>query len=765
MKRINRNKLISLTLALLMTASVASCASNKKEYSTVKAEDPWYECTSFSVSDLYPAEEYEYVSFLTVGATEDTIYIMAVAEKHIEGNVRDMSYDEYLPYCERSILEYSYDGELLEKTDYQTVISAGRYSILQKAWLSDGTLNTLEEITDTNANTITYSLNGEEFALPAEHYRFKDVVFIEDIYSVSNYKLLNVYIYGNLIEVIRPDGSYYSIPINFNVNSPVDSYGSFIPTKDNKVILPVFLESYDEVLFEIDPVTGDVTELDTLFGTDVCWLEHASGKIVARDYKGFNILNESTGKMEPFCNYSAFDCPMSDAMQSELLYISDDNSKMIMGFTTYNQANQAGFKIMIFTKTDTNPHAGKTILTVSSTEDHFPEESDLLGVYLYNKNVDSFFLEYKFPYNEIGDYVDVDPDIYLDYDPVADPSDSNRYVDLAPYLDLNGGSYKDDFFANAIDAAKSGDSLYRVPLDITASGILTSSANVPQGQVGFTFEQYKTFVDEVCNGTDPMSLTSRYRFGKPEYFSLLFVNASDKFINDGKADLNNDDFRNLMLFVEESGTDNAMSVKDYTDEHNAAIQAVIDEVNYYNATLDTDYAAIYGNLYSFDSYLDSYFKYGEGIRIYGLPSFDGRGPTTCSHEFICVSASTSYPEACAEFVKIMMSYDVQITMYNNPINRQALTTIAEEQLEAYNSKLLVYGVDGRPATEADLIPHEAIDKYIDILSSSYGNGNLNNAIENILCEEASAYFNGQRSLDDVIPVMQDRIQTVLDENK
>lgn len=765
MKKFTINKFISLSLALLMTASVASCASNKKEYSTVKADDPWYECSSFNVSDLYPAEEYEYVSFQTIGATEDKIYIMAAAEKHIEGSIRDMSYDDYLPYSERSILEYSYDGELLNKTDYQTVISPGLYSVLQKAWLSDGRLNTLEEITDNNANTITYSLNGEEFSLPAEHYRYKDYVFIEDIYSVSGYKLLNVYIYGNIIEVMRPDGSYYDIPINYQVNSPVASYGDFIPAKDGKVILPVFLESFDEVLFEIDPVTGDIKELDTLFGADVCWLEHASGKIVARDRDGFSILNESTGKMEPFCKYSAFDCPISDTSMSQLLYISDDNSKIIMGMETYDHANQSGFKIMILTKADTNPHTGQTILTVSSTENHMPEDSDFLGIYLYNKNNGSFFLEYKFPYNEIGDYEDVDPDIYLDYDPVADPSDSNLYVDLAPYLDFSGDSYGQEFFANAIDAAKSGDSIYRVPLDITSSGIITSSDNVPQGQVGFTFDQYAAFIDEVCNGTDPMSLTASYRLGKPEYFTILFANTGDKFINGGKADLSNDDFRSLMLFVEEHGTAKAISIEDYTDEHNAAIQAVIDEVNYYNASLDAGYAAIYGNLYSFDRYLDSYFEYGSGIGIYGLPSFDGRGPVTCSHEFVCVSASTSYPEACAEFVKIMMSYDVQIEMYNNPINRQALITIAEEQLDAYNNKLLAYGVDGHPADESDLIPHEAIDKYVDILSLSYGNGNLNNAIEDILYEESSAYFSGQRSLDDVIPVMQDRIQTVLDENK
>ena len=60
---------------------------------------------------------------------------------------------------------------------------------------------------------------------------------------------------------------------------------------------------------------------------------------------------------------------------------------------------------------------------------------------------------------------------------------------------------------------------------------------------------------------------------------------------------------------------------------------------------------------------------------------------------------------------------------------------------------------------------DAIDKYIELLSSSYGGINIGSEIENILREESSAYFNGSKSLDDVIPVMQNRVQTVLNENK
>ena len=66
-------------------------------------------------------------------------------------------------------------------------------------------------------------------------------------------------------------------------------------------------------------------------------------------------------------------------------------------------------------------------------------------------------------------------------------------------------------------------------------------------------------------------------------------------------------------------------------------------------------------------------------------------------------------------------------------------------------------------TANDLVPEDSVDKYIELLSSSYGGTNLGQAIEEIIKEEASAYFSGSKSLDDVIPVMQRRIQTVLDE--
>ena len=128
-----------------------------------------------------------------------------------------------------------------------------------------------------------------------------------------------------------------------------------------------------------------------------------------------------------------------------------------------------------------------------------------------------------------------------------------------------------------------------------------------------------------------------------------------------------------------------------------------------------------------------------------------------------MSSETSYPDACTEFIKMLLSYDIQKTMYGNPINRAAMRSIAEEQLKRFNDEMDLekkYGI-----YNARNVPQESVDRYIDILSSSYAGMNAGGAIEKILKEESSSYFAGEKSLDDVINVMQKRIQTVLDETK
>ena len=67
-----------------------------------------------------------------------------------EFELPEMKEDEILKYYDQSILEFSFDGKLLNKTNYAKVLSPGRYSMLGKAWITDNKMNTLEQIVDTN---------------------------------------------------------------------------------------------------------------------------------------------------------------------------------------------------------------------------------------------------------------------------------------------------------------------------------------------------------------------------------------------------------------------------------------------------------------------------------------------------------------------------------------------------------------------------------------------------------------------------------------
>ena len=774
MKKRKDLKLISSLLALLFALQITSCSSKKKQYEVIQESDTWYECSDFEISDLYPSDIYDYSEFETIGVMDGAIYIMANAQKHFDGSFKDLPEEEIVQYYETSILKFSFDGELLEKTEYATTYKDGTIRYLNKAWISDGKLNLLESVYENDVRSQIYLFDGKEIDL-AEivNNEYSSIDYLADIYSTGGYTVYSIFIneYREALFIERPDGSVYRVYeeiINALGGYYYDGLGEFIPADNGRVMIPVYLEYEGLFYLLLDPATGEVTELEDL-GTneDLYMVEFCNGKIISRDYTGFSRMDTSTGEMVPFCDYSNIDAPLTDVAESEMLYLSDDNSEIVLGMEIYDYSSpyggQSGYRFMHLTKADKNPNAGKTVLILSTTENAFPDEADISAVTVFNRQNASYFIKFVFPYDANGNYTEVNADLILADKLNNNPGDANSYVDLAPYLDLNN----DIYFSNAVNAAMNGDSLYHMPLDISASGIITASSNVPAGQKGFTFESYEKFVDDVCNGIDPMSKTPGYMMGKSEYFTILFMNMSEKFISDGKVDIDNEDFRNLMLFVDKNGSENSISETDAIlasiNEHNAAIQEIEDMLNGKTAELDGKLGAVYGNFYTFENYIDCYSDYGEGLGVYGLPSFDARGPMTKSTEFISISSMTSYVDPCVEFVKLLLSYDIQCAKYNNPINRDALRDTAERKLESYNSSIvLMLSYDPSFGRE---VPAEAVDKYIELLSSSYGGKNIGEEIEYILREESSSYFNGSKSMDDVIPVMQNRIQTVLNENK
>lgn len=768
MKTNASEKFISCLLVAALAASSASCSSGKRKYDTLKESDNWYGCSSFNVDDQFPGEDYNYVDYQPVGVIGDKVYILTGAEEYFTPSydqTKEVMLEEYSEHFKQSLLEFSFDGELTGQTDYNNDYNR----FIQKAWISDNKINILEMEYDVDNSLRTYYLNGEELALPDIVNHSSNPVYLNDLLISGDYKIFCLQIFGEeRIYVTKPDGSYFEPRIDTIVGTYQYFLGELMHSDDGKVLITCYTsDSYD--LIHLDPVTGEMEEYKGIYGPDSLFIEYVCGKTIARDTDGFKLINGKSEEPVKLLDYSETDANMMDLVDARMFYISDDCNDILFGCTRYDSYSSYGgdtkYTVFRLNKAATNPHAGKTVLTVTNDEESVPDYSDFDAILSYNKNNDSYFIKYVISSDMEGNYQDQNADIIYSDKMTADPSDSAKYIDLAPYLGLNSGSFEEDYFINAFNAAKSGDAIYRVPLDISASGIITVSTNVSPDQKGFTFDSYTKFVDEICNGIDPISSSGIYLSGKPGYLNNLFMNMSDIFIKDGKANLEGEEFRELMMYVDKHGSEKSLTDGEMVAEHNAEVEAVINDINNNSTEIKTTKEAKYGVFYSIDEYISSYEQFGDGIGVYGLPSFDARGPMTVSDRFVSVSADTAHPEACAEFVKLLLSYDIQVKMSTNPINVKALRTVCEDTLNLYNTILEKHGFDRREHPVSTRIPSKAVDNYINIMYSSYGGITLGSAIGKIISEEATSYFNGQKALDDVIPVMQKRVQTVLDENK
>ena len=231
---------------------------------------------------------------------------------------------------------------------------------------------------------------------------------------------------------------------------------------------------------------------------------------------------------------------------------------------------------------------------------------------------------------------------------------------------------------------------------------------------------------------------------------------------DGKVDYDNEAFRALAEFTNEN-----ISAPIEADEDDYILN-----MGGTGTTIEEAGAARfeYG---SFIAYIQLMGKHASDTTILGLPSVDGRGPMLSVSSSVAISAQTAEADACWAFVETLLSAEVQEYYAQSgmgcPICIDAYETSAQDYVEDYNAsmatyanyfteaEMAMYGIDTTP------VDASVIDNYESMIDSCSAVSTTDAAITAIIREEMPAYFSGQKTLDDVISVMEDRVQTFLDE--
>ena len=138
------------------------------------------------------------------------------------------------------------------------------------------------------------------------------------------------------------------------------------------------------------------------------------------------------------------------------------------------------------------------------------------------------------------------PDVILNVSQLSQMSTDSYLIDMSDFVETE---MKDiDLFDNVIDACKTGDKLYQIPLTFAVDGIVAKKSDV-KGATGFTFDEYKEYVDKVCNGKNPLA---QYQ-SRLQVMNDLIASSADLFFDEkGNVNFKTDAFYELAAYCKDN---------------------------------------------------------------------------------------------------------------------------------------------------------------------------------------------------------------------
>ena len=297
------------------------------------------------------------------------------------------------------------------------------------------------------------------------------------------------------------------------------------------------------------------------------------------------------------------------------------------------------------------------------------------------------------------------PDVLLDGSDYMEIQSPKYLVDLKGKIDeLN--LKEDEYFLHVFEMAELEGKEFFIPLQFSLSGFLLTEEKAGDRK-GVKISDYQSFVQTTYGGNDPLySLADR-----TSYFDYLLGNSFDLFIGeDGKYDFDNSAFREIAQYVQAN---------------------IPEKINIESGSV-SPIANIYG--YSFDK------RNGTAVNgkvLIGIPSPDERGPYMRLVSCAAITGCSSCQDGAWDLICTMLDEDVQTQDMYIPVCR-----IAFEKTDMDKA------IEGSYLRAIDSCSRYFINDYTAI---------------NIINEEIQAYFYGQKSLDDVIATINNRVSLLQNE--
>ena len=343
------------------------------------------------------------------------------------------------------------------------------------------------------------------------------------------------------------------------------------------------------------------------------------------------------------------------------------------------------------------------------------------------------------------------------------------FEDLNGYLEKSDKLNRSDFMENILDAYTLGGTLVSIPYSFQLQTVVGKASEVGSG-MGWTIDELIAYADA---HPDAQLFDS---VSKDQIMMYLMMYNADSFVdwNTGECYFDTDAFKNVLNFV----------------------NRFPDEVNWEEGDLSTPNKIQRGevllyeaNLYNFNEIqvCNEIFQ-GDAAYI-GYPTTDGSaGCMLSASQTYAILSKAKQKEGAWEFLESFLTREVDPergNFFGFPTRKNMLKTMAEEavKVEYYTDENgeIALDEDGEPIVMGGgggfsysdgwsydyRIPTQGeVDLTMSLMETarpvSYSQGD---EVLNIISEEAAAFYQGQKSVDEVASVIQSRVKIYVGENR
>ncbi len=649
---------------------------------------------------------------------------------------------------------------------------------------------------------ILYALKNrtmEDYSDPAnyvykqEHYicawdlsgKFLWQTQIEDLQTEESYSYinrlipaengsLNVLISGDRAGVMSVDasGALQGEKSLTNGSELLGKASDVVVKADGTLIVLYYNDDWTKMYMTSYDINTDTVGVETEMPQNLMWMGYnciAAGVGTDIIYSNNNgVYGYSVGDTEPTQMMSYINSDLNTNGLNRIVALDETH---FIGFYYDRTTNkEAG---AFFTKRNPEDIPDKQVIVLAG--EYIPYDLEV-RVINYNKSSDLYRIVVKAynSYNTMEDYnagyTKLNNDIITGNMPdilVADNSlPIENYISKGLIADIGKMIEKDEelaqveYLQNVFDAYSVDEKLYYVVPTFYVQTYMAKTSMVGD-RTSWTMQEFQEFAKTLPEGTELMTEMTRGHFMNLvlQYCGTDFIDVST-----GKCTFDSPEFISILEYAKSLPEE--LNYDYYGDNYWMNYESMYREDR---TVLASSYI---GGIRDMNYTINGSF--GAPVTYIGFPTSDGIGSVLQADTAYVLSAKSKNLEGAWDFLRYYLTPEYQKELnWGLPVMKEAFDAKAKEALNRpyyidENGEKVEYDdyfyMNGEEI-KLEPMSQEQLDQLVNLLTTVNKRTYYNNDIQNIINEEAAAFFEGQKSAQEVVQIIQSRAQIFVDENR